>query len=118
MADPNATTSMTDFDLIFFGGTGDLAMRKLLPALYNRFRDSKQTQGWRIIGVARQDMTREQYLNMVSEHCQRFIPHGEFDPLAWTAFTAHLEYLHLDGTQPEDVIERRIRAELAARLGC
>ena len=29
--------TLQDFDLILFGGTGDLAMRKLLPALYRRF---------------------------------------------------------------------------------
>jgi len=103
-------TSLQEFDLIFFGGTGDLAMRKLLPALYNRFRDSKSTQGWRIIGIARQEMTRDEYLNLVSENCRRFIPHGDFDALAWTAFTAHLEYLRLDGLQAEGY------AELARRL--
>jgi glucose-6-phosphate 1-dehydrogenase len=104
---PNA---IAEFDLVFFGGTGDLAMRKLLPALYNRFRDTPQTQGWRIIGVARQDLTREAYLNLVSESCKQFIPGGQFDELAWKAFTAHLEYLRLDGTQPEGY------AELAHRL--
>ena len=31
------------FDLIIFGGTGDVAMRKLLPALYHRARDGR---GW------------------------------------------------------------------------
>ena len=101
---------LQEFDLVFFGCTGDLAMRKLLPALYNRFRDSKQTQGWRIIGVARQALSRDEYLNLVNEHCRRFIPGGQFDELAWTAFTAHLEYLQLDATNAEDF------AELARRL--
>ena len=111
MQDAKASASaLQEFDLIFFGGTGDLAMRKLLPALYNRFRDSQHTQGWRIIGVARQDLSREQYLNLVSENCRQFIPGGDFDERAWTAFTAHLEYLRLDGTQPEGY------AELARRL--
>ncbi len=110
MQDVKSGSNVTEFDLIFFGGTGDLAMRKLLPALYYHFRDSKHTEGWRIIGLARQQMTREEYLALVSEHCRRFIPGGEFDALAWTAFTAHLEYLPMDGTHPEGF------AELARRL--
>ena len=35
--------SVGTFDLIIFGGTGDLAMRKLLPALYHRDRDGQVT---------------------------------------------------------------------------
>jgi len=103
-------TALQAFDLIFFGGTGDLAMRKLLPALYYRFRDSRETQGWRIIGVARGDMSRDEYVHLVSESCREFIPSADFDALSWTAFTAHLEYLRLDATQEEGF------AELARRL--
>ena len=39
------------FDFILFGGSGDLAMRKLLPALYYRHRDSDDASGWRVVGV-------------------------------------------------------------------
>ena len=38
-----------EFDLIIFGGTGDLAMRKLLPALYHRDGDGQVTPESRII---------------------------------------------------------------------
>ena len=40
-----------EFDLIIFGGTGDLAMRKLLPALYHRDRDGQFTGASRIIAL-------------------------------------------------------------------
>jgi hypothetical protein len=36
-------------DLVLFGGTGDLAMRKLLPALYRRDRDGQLTAGSRSV---------------------------------------------------------------------
>ena len=42
------------FDFVLFGGSGDLAMRKLLPALYYRHRDSGDTEGWRILALGRQ----------------------------------------------------------------
>lgn len=41
------------FDLVIFGGTGDLAMRKLLPALYHRDRDGQVTPESRIIAASR-----------------------------------------------------------------
>ena len=41
------------FDFIIFGGTGDLAERKLLPALYHRQRDHQFSEPTRIIGTSR-----------------------------------------------------------------
>lgn len=41
------------FDLVVFGGTGDLARRKLMPGLYYRDRDQQLPPESRIIGVAR-----------------------------------------------------------------
>jgi glucose-6-phosphate 1-dehydrogenase len=41
------------FDLVFFGGTGDLTWRKLMPALFQAFRHGKLPQGGRILAVAR-----------------------------------------------------------------
>ena len=41
------------FDLVVFGGTGDLAYRKLYPALYNREKSDQFTDPTRIIGVSR-----------------------------------------------------------------
>ncbi len=42
------------FDLVIFGGTGDLAARKLLPAMFHRFVDGQIPPSSRIIGVARE----------------------------------------------------------------
>ena len=49
------------FDYVVFGGTGDLARRKLLPALYQRLKDSQIPDGSRIIGVSRRDMSDDAY---------------------------------------------------------
>ena len=49
----SAQTAAVDvFDLVIFGGTGDLALRKLLPALFQRFADGQicrtyETGNWR-----------------------------------------------------------------------
>ena len=46
------------FDLVLFGGTGDLAWRKLMPALFQAFRHGKLPPGGRILAVARDDRSR------------------------------------------------------------
>jgi glucose-6-phosphate 1-dehydrogenase len=49
------------FDLVVFGGTGDLAHRKLFPALFRRYNDGQFTMPTRIIGVARQPLDTAAY---------------------------------------------------------
>jgi len=61
---------LPSFDLILFGGTGDLALRKLLPALYRRELAGQLSADSRIIGVARSEMSREEYLAQVETSCR------------------------------------------------
>jgi glucose-6-phosphate 1-dehydrogenase len=94
--------AMETFDFILFGGSGDLAMRKLLPALYYRHRDGGDTTGWRIIGIGRHALTREEYLNLAREHCRKHIAVRDFSEEAWSAFARQLDYLALDANNARD----------------
>ena len=47
------TIPVEAFDLVIFGGTGDLAKRKILPGLFLRFAAGQIPAGSRIIGAAR-----------------------------------------------------------------
>ena len=49
------------FDLVLFGGTGDLTWRKLMPALFQAFRHGKLPPNGRILAVARDEQTDEHY---------------------------------------------------------
>ena len=55
------------FDLILFGGTGDLAWRKIMPALFQAYRHGTLPADGRIIGVAREDLSVEQYRALIIE---------------------------------------------------
>jgi glucose-6-phosphate 1-dehydrogenase len=44
------------FDLVVFGATGDLSLRKLFPSLLHRYLDGQIPPQSRIIGVARSDI--------------------------------------------------------------
>ena len=49
------------FDLVLFGGTGDLTWRKLMPALFQAWRHGKLPEGGRILAVSRQELTDDAY---------------------------------------------------------
>ncbi|MFL6576509.1 MAG: glucose-6-phosphate dehydrogenase, partial [Povalibacter sp.] len=91
------------FDLVLFGGTGDLALRKLLPALYRRQLAGQLTPDSRIIGVARGDMSREEYLANVETSCRRHVGE-EFDQKHWQEFTQLLTYQKLDANVDADFV--------------
>ncbi len=88
------------FDLVIFGGTGDLAMRKLLPALYHRDRDGQLTDDSRIIGASRGAMSRGEYLADVETALRENLADGEFDEERWQAFAARLDYAQADAKDP------------------
>jgi len=84
------------FDLIIFGGTGDLAMRKLLPALYHRDCDGQITADSRIIAASRGALSREEYLALVEEALRSNLAGGAFDESFWPSFKERLHYVQAD----------------------
>jgi glucose-6-phosphate 1-dehydrogenase len=88
--------ALTDFDLVLFGGSGDLSTRKLLPALYNRDRSHDLPSSARIICVGRHDWSRDEFLKEVEQNAK---PHvTEFDNAVWNTFCARIQYVALDAT--------------------
>ncbi|NNC23759.1 glucose-6-phosphate dehydrogenase [Salinisphaera sp. USBA-960] len=102
---------VSPFDLVIFGGTGDLAARKLLPALYHRDRDGQLSEDSRIIGVSRRDYSDGEYVQWVAdvlaEHLDEPIPDDE----VWQRFTGRLGY------QSVDVANDTGWSDLAGKLG-
>jgi glucose-6-phosphate 1-dehydrogenase len=58
--------------LVIFGATGDLARRKLLPALYNLAHDGALPQRFHLIGIARKEKAHEDYRAECAEAIRRF----------------------------------------------
>lgn len=91
-------SSLPNFDLVLFGGTGDLAMRKLLPALYRRTAAGQVTAQSRIIGAARSDLSRDEYLSQVEETCRKHLG-KDFDANQWSEFARRVTYVKIDVKQ-------------------
>ena len=86
------------FDIVIFGGTGDLAQRKLIPALWHRFKDVQIPDGTRIIGAARADMSRKEFLQFAYDACVKADGGEKPDKESWAKFAAHLYYVAIDAT--------------------
>ncbi len=86
------------FDLVIFGGTGDLARRKILPALYRRFRDGQMPEEARIIGAARTNQDGAAWRAWVREAFDEFLRPDEISDDVVAAFLERLDYLAIDAT--------------------
>ncbi|SMF29558.1 glucose-6-phosphate 1-dehydrogenase [Tistlia consotensis] len=84
------------FDLVVFGATGDLARRKLIPALYHRLHDGQMPDEARIVGAARGELDRDGFRRMADAALEEFVGAGELDPDARRRFLSTIDYVRLD----------------------
>ncbi|MEE9387440.1 MAG: glucose-6-phosphate dehydrogenase [Paracoccaceae bacterium] len=84
------------FDLVIFGGTGDLARRKILPGLHRRFLAGQLPGNPQIIGAARGDLDTQGYRDMVREAIREFGDAEDQADDTLNAFLAHLHYVSID----------------------
>lgn len=101
------------FDLVLFGGTGDLAWRKLMPALFQAFRHRTLPEGGRIIAVARDDLSDEQYRSRIKSRFDCVELAKRPTPDEFARFAALLHYLRMDLSQTQDY--QRLAQTLNAR---
>ena len=99
------------FNLVLFGGTGDLSWRKLMPALFQAFRHGTLPSGGRIIGVARDEHTDTQYRELIRTRFEQVDLAKRPSTEEFDRFAAMLFYQRMDLSKPEAY------ATLAARLG-
>ncbi len=85
-----------DFDLVIFGGNGDLARRKILPGLFRRFKSGQMPPEAKIIGAARSDLGSDGYRKLIAEAFDEFLTKPERDAKREKEFLAALEYVQID----------------------
>ncbi|MGQ5522996.1 glucose-6-phosphate dehydrogenase [Chitinimonas sp. PSY-7] len=88
-------TSIQPFDMVLFGGTGDLVMRKLLPALYHQHQDGCLPEEGRILCLGRSQSDQAAYLGTAEKAARQYL--GDyFNDGDWATFSTRLVYLKLD----------------------
>ena len=90
------------FDLILFGGTGDLVWRKLMPALFQAFRHGSLPAGGRIVGVARDDLSDDAYRGLIKSRFDHVELAKRPSDEEFARFAALLFYLRMDLSNPAD----------------
>ncbi|HCX81332.1 MAG: glucose-6-phosphate dehydrogenase [Curvibacter sp. RIFCSPHIGHO2_12_FULL_63_18] len=90
------------FDLVMFGGTGDLAWRKLMPALFQAFRHGSLPEGGRIIGVGRDNLSHEQYRDLIQSRFEKVELAKRPSAEEFARFAAILEFQRMDLSKPDD----------------
>ncbi len=86
------------FDLVIFGGTGDLARRKILPGLFRRFRSGQMPDDARIVGAARSDHDDAGYRREIKKALEEFVPADARPAKDVKAFLDRLQYVAIDAT--------------------
>ena len=92
------------FDLVLFGGTGDLTWRKLMPALFQAFRHGKlptANGGGRILAVARDERSDDEYRAFIHERFAEVEPGKRPSDEEFAAFAGLLHYRRMDLSRPE-----------------
>jgi glucose-6-phosphate 1-dehydrogenase len=85
------------FDIVIFGATGDLSLRKLVPALFHRWCDDQIPAESRIVCVSREEMDIDAYRELAASHIKVGDSDGE-RARKWSQFLAHLSYVAADAT--------------------
>jgi len=85
------------FDLVIFGGTGDLARRKILPALFRRFCGGQMPAQARVIGAARSEHDAAEYRQFASDAIHEFLGDA-VDEGDLARFLERLDYVTIDAT--------------------
>ena len=90
------------FDLVLFGGTGDLAWRKLMPALFQAFRHGTLPEGGRIIGIGRDKHSHEQYRALIQARFDKVELAKRPSAEEFARFAALLEFVPMDLSKVAD----------------
>ncbi len=86
------------FDLVVFGGTGDLANRKLYPALFHRERSDQFSEPTRIIGVSRRHFDNGEFRASVKDALVKFTTIDDLAGPALERFLLRLHFVSADAT--------------------
>lgn len=77
--------------LVIFGATGDLARRRLIPALFYLYKQNLLPQMFHIVGFSRQELTNEEF----EAHVRKALEEkGEKDPALIKKFSSRCVYVH------------------------
>jgi len=86
--------------IVIFGASGDLAKRKLLPALYRLAVERRLPATVQIVGTSRTPLSDDAFRGLMHDAVKQFVENSPFDENQWTGFAQNLRYLSGDMSDP------------------
>lgn len=86
--------------LVLFGVTGDLARKKLLPAIYDLANHGALPPGFGLVGFARRDWTNEQFLRHIEDSVREHA-RTPFFPEVWRQLSGGVKFVSGSFDEPE-----------------
>ena len=86
--------------MVIFGASGDLAKRKLLPAIYTLYREHLVPPNFSVLGFSRSEMSDDDFRSRMREGVEEF--GGHVDTATWQKFAPGLRYISAHPHHPEE----------------
>jgi glucose-6-phosphate 1-dehydrogenase len=102
--------------LVIFGGTGDLAARKIVPALYNLALQRLLPAAFAVVGAARADLTAEQFRESLHTDLVQYSRTKPINEDVWRSFAENVQYVSTRDSEGYEALRHRL-AELDVSAG-
>ncbi len=102
--------NLTPCTIVIFGASGDLTARKLIPALYQLFKEKQMPADFRVVGFARREKTDASWRQELRTALDQFSRTKPVDDKVWLAFAEKLFYCQGDLT--DDVAYKKLETQL------
>src|ERR1700679_1524346 len=96
--------------IVILGATGDLAWRKLLPAIYNLYLDKWMPDEFAVIGVGHTKLDLKEFDKHLHDGVDKNSRRGKTKKVEWNAFAKCLNYQkgEFDASSTYSAIEKQI----------
>ena len=88
--------------IVIFGASGDLAKRKLIPAIYEMARENLLNDSTYVVGYSRSPMTDEQYRKEMRAAVEKHARSQPIDEAVWKSLEPRLYYTQADYGSSDD----------------
>ena len=86
--------------ICIFGASGDLAQRKIVPAIYDLFLKDLLPKSFSIIGLARTPLTDDSFKRQLRRGVEQFLKQGKVEDENWSQFASNIKYIGADYNDP------------------
>jgi glucose-6-phosphate 1-dehydrogenase len=93
---------LNPFDIVIFGGGGDLSLRKLLPAMFRAYQEGNLPEGSSIVPTVRELADEQEFIEKVNQALQDHLSQGEYNKKDWQKFSTFIKPLALNVTEVDD----------------